>query len=318
LSHRVIQAAGAVLWRREGDRCRIALIHRPRYDDWSLPKGKVTPGETVAATAVREVLEETGFKAVLGRHLAKVGYQVPIRNGEGMADKTVDYFSAEAVAGEFTVNDEVDELRWTDAVEAEALLTRRGDVDVVRTFYALPADLTKVLLVRHGKAGKRDEWNGDDDLRPLAGAGLRQAEALRALLPLFGVDRMLSAPILRCVQTVQGVADDLGIKVEHEPLFSEKGYWPDPALTVARLLAIAGDGGTPVISSQGGVIPDVISTLADSGGVEITAARGGVIPCKKGSVWVLSFLPASGTDGPRLVAADYFASALPIPEPARG
>jgi 8-oxo-dGTP pyrophosphatase MutT (NUDIX family) len=312
-----IRAAGAVLWRREGDRPQIALVHRPRYDDWSLPKGKVDDGETLAATAVREVLEETGFQAVLGRHLATIGYQVPTRDGEGTADKTVDYFSAEAVGGAFSVNHEVDELRWTDAVDAETLLTRRADVGVVRTFYALPAELTRVLLVRHAKAGKRGEWNGNDDLRPLAATGLRQAEGLRALLPMFGVDRVLSAPRLRCVQTVQGVADDLGLDTRHEPLLSEEGYWPDPVLGIARLLAIAGEGGTPVISSQGGVIPDVIGSLADSGGVEITAARGGIIPCKKGSLWVLSFLPAAGKDTPRLVAADYFASALPVPTPAR-
>jgi 8-oxo-dGTP pyrophosphatase MutT (NUDIX family) len=318
VSPRLIRAAGAVLWRRRRDGLRIALVHRPRYDDWSLPKGKVDPGETIAATAAREVLEETGFHAVLGRHLAKVGYEVPARDGSGMVDKTVDYFSAEAVGGEFVVNDEVDELRWTDAVEAEALLTRRVDVDVVRTFYTLPAELTTMLLVRHAKAGKRDDWNGDDDLRPLAAAGMRQAEALRALLPLYGVNRMLSAPRLRCVQTVQGVADDLGVEVRHEPLFSEEGYWPDPVLATARLLAVAGDGGTPLVSSQGGVIPDLIGTLADAGGVRITVARGGSIPSKKGSVWVLSFLPASGDESPRLVAADYFASALPIPEPAKG
>jgi 8-oxo-dGTP diphosphatase len=304
------------LWRRDGDRLQIALIHRPRYDDWSLPKGKVDDGETIPATAVREVLEETGFRAILGRHLAKIGYQVAIRGGQGTADKTVDYFSAEAAGGAFSVNHEVDELRWMDGAEAETLLTRRADVEVVRAFYALPAELKKVLLVRHAKAGKRDDWNGDDDLRPLAAAGLRQAEALRVLLPMFGVQRVLAAPRLRCVQTVQGVADDLGVEIRHEPLFSEEGYWPDPVLGIARLLAIAGDGCTPLISSQGGVIPDIIGALADSGGVEVTAARGGIIPCKKGSLWVLSFLPAAGNDSARLVAADYFPSALSLPAPA--
>jgi 8-oxo-dGTP diphosphatase len=305
------------LWRGKAEELRIALVHRPRYDDWSLPKGKVDPGETIAATAVREVLEETGFHAILGRHLTKIGYRVPNRDGEGTAEKTVDYFSAEAVGGEFVVNDEVDELRWADAVEAETLLTRHGDVEVVRTFYALPTELTTVLLVRHAKAGKRDEWHGDDDLRPLAAIGLRQAEALRAMVPMFGADRVLSAPRLRCVQTVQGIADALGVEVEYEPLLSEEGYWPDPGLAMARLLAIAGDGGTPVICSQGGVIPDAISSLADSDGVKITASKRGAPPSKKGSLWVLSFLPASGSEGPKLVAADYFASALPVPEPAR-
>lgn len=310
----VVRAAGAVLWRREGDRTEVALVHRPRYDDWSLPKGKLDPGETIAQTAVREIKEETGFDAVLGRYLARAEYSVPVR--DGLIPKTVDYFSAHAASGEFTANEEVDELRWLDAETAERLLTRSEDVRVLREFCALPAELTTVVLVRHAKAGKRDEWTGDDDLRPLSDAGQRQAQALRSLLKLYRPDRVLSAPRLRCVQTVSGLAEDLGVDIRHEPLLSEEGYWPDPVLGVARLLAIAGDGGTPVISSQGGVIPDVVSALADRDGVDLHTARGGVVPSKKGSFWVLSFRPPTAADGPVLVAADYFASALPTPAPA--
>jgi 8-oxo-dGTP diphosphatase len=118
------------------------------------------------------------------------------------------------------------------------------------------------------------------------------------------------------VQTVQCVAEDLGVEIRHEPLLSEEVYWRDPALGMARFLAIVVDSGTPLICSQGGVIPDLIGALADRDGVEITAARGGVIPSKKGSFWVLSFLPPSGNAAPRLVAADYYPSALPIPEPS--
>jgi 8-oxo-dGTP diphosphatase len=316
MSSAEIKAAGAVLWRRDGDEIQIALVHRPRYDDWSLPKGKVAPGETVPEAAIREIQEETGFGATLGRFLAKIAYEVPVRGDHAPAKKTVDYFAAEARSGRFSVNEEVDDLRWTNVVEAETMLTRGADVDVVRTFSSLPAELTKVLLVRHAKAGKREEWNGDDDLRPLSAAGSRQAEAIRKLLPAFGVDRVLSAPRLRCVQTVRGVAEDLGADIQHEPLLSEERYWPDPVLGIARLLAIAGDGGSPAICSQGGVIPDVVSALADRDAVTVAATRTGVLPSKKGSFWVLSFLAASGDNGPRLVAADYFSSALPIPEPA--
>lgn len=312
-----VRAAGAALWRRDGKAVEVALVHRPRYDDWSLPKGKLDPDETLAAAAVREVREETGYDAVLGRYLARTAYPVPSRNGSGTVPKTVDYFGAEAVSGEFEVNDEVDELRWLRPTDAEKLLTRPEDVRVLRSFCELPPDLTKLLLVRHAKAGKRDEWNGDDDLRPLSEAGRRQADALRAKLRLFGPGRVLSAPRLRCVQTVRGVAEDLGLEVRQEPLLSEDGYWPDPVLGLARLLAIVGDGGTPVVCSQGGVIPDLVSTLADRDGVDLSAARGGVVPSKKGSFWVLSFRPASRDQGPVLAAADYYPSALPAPLPTR-
>ena len=312
-----VRAAGAALWRRDGKAVEVALVHRPRYDDWSLPKGKLDPDETLAAAAVREVREETGYDAVLGRYLARTAYPVPSRNGSGTVPKTVDYFGAEAVSGEFEVNDEVDELRWLRPTEAEKLLTRPEDVRVLRAFCELPPDLTKLLLVRHAKAGKRSEWNGDDDLRPLSEAGRRQADALRAKLRLFAPDRVLSAPRLRCVQTVRGVAEDLGLEVRQEPLLSEDGYWPDPVLGLARLLAIAGDGGTPVVCSQGGVIPDLVSTLADRDGVDLPAARGAVMPSKKGSFWVLSFRPPSRDTGPVLAAADYYPGALPAPIPSR-
>ncbi|PKV91195.1 8-oxo-dGTP diphosphatase [Amycolatopsis echigonensis] len=311
-----VRAAGAVLWRRAGDGFEVALVHRPRYDDWSLPKGKVDPGETIAATAVREIAEETGFRAVLGRYVAQTTYEVPAKNNGRPLRKSVDYFSAEAVSGAFEPNHEVDELRWLDPIAAERLLTRPADVRVLREFCALPPAQTTVLLVRHAKAGKREDWTGDDDLRPLSEAGQRQAAALRDLLPLFGPDRVYSAPRLRCVQTVGGIAESLGVEVQHEPLLSEEGYWPDPLLGIRRLLAIAADGGTPLISSQGGVIPDLVSALADRDGLELPAARDGVVPSKKGSLWVLSFCP--GDDGPVLVSADYYPSPLPAPVPSAG
>lgn len=318
MSHPEIHASGAVLWRRrEAGAVDVAVVHRPRYDDWSLPKGKLDDGETVPTAAVREVKEETGFDAVLGRHLGAVRYEVPAKGGK-TAPKVVDYFSAEARGGEFEENEEVDALRWLSPEQAETVLTRATDIDVLRTFRTLPPELTTLLLVRHAKAGKRDEWLGDDDLRPLSDAGLRQAAGVRELAKAFGPDRVHSAPRLRCVQTVQGVADDLGAEIEHEPLLSEEGYWKDPSTGLARLLLIVGKGGVPVISSQGGVIPDVVAALADRDGVTLPTAHGGSVASKKGSVWLLSFLPASGQDGSRLVVATYFPSALPAPKSARG
>ncbi|WP_245900581.1 NUDIX hydrolase [Prauserella shujinwangii] len=310
-----VRAAGAVLWRPgDGSDVEVAVVHRPRYGDWSLPKGKLDPGETAPVAAVRELREETGYDSVLGRFLQRIEYDVSGRRGR--VRKAVDFFSAEACAGRFEPNEEVDELRWLPPSEAETVLSYSGDVAVLREFCAVPARLTTLLLVRHAKAGKREEWTGDDDLRPLSEAGFRQADALRLLVRAFRPDRVLSAPRLRCVQTVQGVAEDLGVEVGHEPLLSEEGYWADPVLGTARLLAIVADGGTPVVCSQGGVIPDVVGTLADRDGVELSAVKHGTVASKKGSLWLLSFAdPADGT-GPRLVDADYFASPLPSPVPA--
>lgn len=306
----MIKAAGAVLWRDADGDVEVAVVHRQRYDDWSLPKGKLDPGETIPACAAREVLEETGYSCVLGRHLKQVSYSV------GPSPKTVDYYAAEAVSGSFVTNDEVDSLRWLPVAAASSLLTYEPDRDVLAEFARLPADLSVVLLVRHAKAGKRSEWDDDDDLRPLSDAGWRQAAALRSLLPLWAPTRVHSAPRVRCVDTVRNVALDLAVDMVEEPRLSEEGYWPDAEAGLVRLLEVAADEGRAVVSSQGGVIPAVVETLADLGGLRLPE-----LPCKKGSVWVLAFTRPFGTWStsdspsrwPTLVSAHYLASALPRP-----
>ncbi|ASR34671.1 NUDIX hydrolase [Prauserella marina] len=309
----VIRAAGAVLWRRNPatEKLEVAVVHRNRYDDWSLPKGKLDQGETAPVAAVRELAEETGFDAVLGRFLTRVEYSV------GEAAKTVDYFSARALGGLFAANEEVDELRWCSPELAVPMVGYDGDRAVLRQFMALPADLTTVLLVRHAKAGKRESWAGADDLRPLSEAGRRQAAALRVLLGTFGPDRVFAAPKLRCVQTVLGVADDLDRTVTTEPVFAEESFSSAPSATVARLLRIAAEGGTPVVCSQGGVIPALVRTLAERGGVggvALPTGGTGSLASKKGSLWLLSF--AADGDTPSLVAASYLPSPLPAPSPS--
>lgn len=317
-----IRAAGAVLCaRKPGGELVVALIHRPRYDDWSLPKGKLDPGETAPAAAVREIHEETGSPAVLGRFLRRVRYDLPARQVDtpnGRIGKTVDYFTAYAGTGAFQPNSEVDEVRWVTPARAAEILSYPHDVEVLQQFLAFPSDVSTLMLVRHAKAGKREDWDGDDDLRPLSEAGARQAEALRTMLRPFGPDRVLAAPRLRCSQTVRGCADDIGTEVAYEPLLSEEGYAKDPVRATRRLLTIAGDGGTPLVCSQGAVIPYVVSALARRDDVDLPATGNGTpagkpVACKKGSLWLLSFTHTDPVAGPRLVAADYYPSPLPVP-----
>ncbi|MCA1655755.1 MAG: NUDIX hydrolase [Pseudonocardiaceae bacterium] len=284
-----IAAAGAVVWRASAaGYVEIALVHRPRYDDWSLPKGKLAADEWTRTAAVREVREETGARVVLGRFLGRVRYRV---NAD---PKVVDYFAARYVDGEFVPSEEVDEVRWLAVPAAAELLTQPHDRPIVTAFAVLPAALTTLLLVRHAKAGRRDQWSGVDELRPLSKNGLRQVEPVHRLAALYGADRVYSAPLVRCVQTVQPMADDLGVKVVEEELLSEKAYTGKAEAAVRRLLEIVADGGVPVVCSQGGVIPDLVSRLA---GVAGLALRN--VESKKGSVWALFF------DDKRLAAADY-------------
>lgn len=301
----VVPAAGTVLWRDGADdQLEVALVHRPRYDDWSLPKGKAEPGETLPRCAVRETVEETGFRVVLGRVAGEVAYRLTSGPRTG-ARKVISYYAAKAVGGKFRPNDEVDELRWLRPEQAAAQLTYEADRAVLDAFTELPAATRTVLLVRHAKAGSRAGWAADDDLRPLSRSGAAQADALRALLPHFGAQRVYAADRVRCVQTLQGLATDLGVPLRIERALTEESYHADPEAAAARLLDIACEsGGTPVICSQGGAIPALVAGFAAESGLLLDE-----IPCKKGSVWILSFAP----DSDRLLAADYLPTALAAP-----
>jgi 8-oxo-dGTP diphosphatase len=312
----VVRAAGAVLWRLNAEgRVEVALVHRPRYDDWSLPKGKLDAGETSARAAVREIHEETGFACVLSRFLCRVEYPVPSRHG-GTARKLVDYYCAHASDGAFIPGDEVDELKWAGVDDAHRQLTYSHDSQVLNSFGEIPTDAVTLLLIRHAKAGSRSDWNGDDDLRPLTKNGQEQRTALHALLPLYGPERVYAAPRVRCTDTVEPVASDLGVPIEPEPLLSEEGYRANPQDGVDRLLRIAALPGTALVCSQGGVIPDLVARLAEQAGVEVERTDLGEVPSKKGSVWTLTFRRTSRRDngaspGLRLAAADYLADPLP-------
>jgi 8-oxo-dGTP diphosphatase len=122
-----VRAAGVVLWRRSryDGRIEIALIHRPRYDDWSLPKGKLKRGEETAAAALRETREETGMECVLGAPLPTTRYLVEGR------PKEVRYWAAEATGGAFVVNREVDQVVWLPPTAARHRLSNDRDRPLV-------------------------------------------------------------------------------------------------------------------------------------------------------------------------------------------
>ena len=291
-------AAGAVLWRcpdpGRPDAVEVAVVHRPRYQDWSWPKGKPVAGEALPATAVREVAEETGHTAVLGPKLGSAYYPV----AAGM--KTAHYWAARSCGGHFESSAEVDALRWLPPAEAAGLLSYPHDRALLAQLNLATTVTGTVLLVRHAKAGKSEEWDGDDDLRPLTAAGRRQAEALRALLRLFGVQRVHSAPLLRCRQTVEGLAADLGVAVIEEPLLSEGSYPADPPAALRRVTEIAGGPGPAVVCSQGGVIPDLVARLIKAAELDVADQP----PSRKGSFWGLFF--GGGLPSPVLRTADYY------------
>lgn len=294
-SNKAVLAAGAVLWRPNSDlgSPEVAVIHRPRYDDWSLPKGKVDPGETEPVTAVREVAEETGYSCHLGRRLASVSY--PVEQGI----KKVRYWSARAVDGDFVPNAEVDVLKWLPVDEAMKQLGYAHDRKVLRRFLKQPAETQTVLVVRHGTAGSKSRYKGDDRKRPLDKQGRAQAESLVGVLLAFGATELYAADRVRCRQTIEPLADELGTTIRDEPALTEEAYADDRKTARRRVLEIAATSTTPVICSQGKVIPDLIAWWCERDGVRPDKSRN-----RKGSVWVMSLADV------KLVAADHIGSPL--------
>jgi 8-oxo-dGTP diphosphatase len=275
-----------VLWRRDGEQVLIAVVHRSRYEDWTLPKGKLRRGEHPLVAAVREVAEETGAQVEAGRRLASVEY--PLGPGEV---KQVSYWAMRYRGGEHVPSDEVDQLRWMPVAEAHRCLTYPDDREVLADFTRLPSAATTLLLLRHAKAGKRSEFSGDDRLRPLDKAGRRQAREAVAALAAFHPRRVLAADRVRCEQSVQPLADQLGLPVLSMPTVSDEAYDKDPQAALAEVRALLEQPGTTVICSQGETIPALLEQLA---------APGAPYHARKGSLWALSVAERG------VIAADYY------------
>jgi 8-oxo-dGTP diphosphatase len=296
----VVAAAGGAVWRTAPHGgTEVAVVHRPRYDDWSLPKGKLDAGEHALTAAVREVAEETGLAVVAGRRSVQTCYPVP----EGI--KRVDYWVMRAVGGDFEPNNEVDELRWLPIPAAVELCSHDHDrvvlADLART--DIPR-MPTLILVRHGRAGSRSAWDGPDDLRPLDQRGRAQAARLAEVLPLFHPVDLLSVPRVRCVQTVEPLAERTGLDIRLCPELGEEEVSADPDAgfaLVEQLLDRPEGSGVTVACSQGGAIPSVLFGLG--------VRRAGRVfpPAAKGSVWVLG-----GRAG--AMSADYSRDVDPDPD----
>ncbi len=301
----VIRAAGGVLWRHAEPGVSVAVIHRPQYDDWSLPKGKLAGGESDLEGAVREVLEETGFHVRVGRALGETTYHK--ETASGVRPKVVRWWSMQADEGAFSPTAEVDRLEWLSLAEAAERVTRATDVDVLERFARGPLPTRTVLLVRHAWAGSRGVSSGDDADRSLDDCGVAQADELVRILARFEVGSVISAGLRRCVATVEPLAAALGLAVAEEPLLSEVAYPGREAEAVALLRRLGDAEHDAVACSQGEVIPDLIRRIAETDGYPIESS----VPSRKGSIWALS-LDAEG----RLVAADYLDA--PTPDPCGG
>ena len=200
-------AAGSVIWRKRDNQIQIALVHRPRYDDWSLPKGKQDPGESLIACAYRETLEETNLKVSFGPYIGDIEYFV----AEGL--KKVYYWSARLAddSPEFHPNEEVDLLEWHSLQDAIEKSTRDSDREIIEKFVNIPFDSYPLIMLRHAKALEREEWQGEDEDRPLEQLGQQQARRMLSLYQVYGLTQIHTSDAVRCHDTVEQMAKALGI-----------------------------------------------------------------------------------------------------------
>ena len=279
-----IEAAGGVVVRNG----RVALVHRPAYDDWTLPKGKLEPGETRLAAAVREVAEETGLRCLVGPTLGSIEY-VDARG----RDKTVYYWAMAATGDVLAPTKEVDDARWVRLADAAEQLTYERDREVLARAAALiPSGAVSVLLVRHAKAGDRDRWDAPDELRPLTKSGRAQAEALVGVLMERDPAVLASSPYIRCVETLEPLAEACGLPVQHAGQLAEGA----PTDEAVELLAAAATFGPAVACTHGDVQHEVIDAIEQAGGRLPRPLR-----FAKGSTWELTH------DGGRFTRGRYLA-----------
>ncbi|HUZ39469.1 MAG TPA: NUDIX hydrolase [Streptosporangiaceae bacterium] len=296
-----IEAAGAVLWRPGARGPEVALVHRPRYGDWSFPKGKRLSGEHVLITAVREVAEETGADIVLGRRLS------PARYLSGGKPKQVEYWAARSAAqvadgpddppepSAFVPNAEVDQLVWLPLTAAGDRLSYQHDREVLSEFASAPAATTALILVRHTSARNRKAWQNvrhpDDLTRPLTPLGQTQAKLLGQILSCYGPARVISSAAERCLATVEPYAELTGGVVEPTPAFAP------PAATAAARGLVTGlvtTGEPVVICAHRENLPAMLRWICESLGAPVPAGP----PLPKGAFWALHM------GGGRLISAE--------------
>ena len=242
-----VLAAGALVWRLKNDKLQVLVVHRPRYDDWSFPKGKAEPGESMVLTAIREVAEETGRQIVLGRYLGKARRRLV----SGRKKRTL-YWAAqvlpEAGPGEGlraavkpASKREIDKVRWWKVKKAARKLTHADDkrllARLVDWYESGQLQVHSLVLVRHAKAVSRATWGygiNSEITRPLVmGRGQAQARDVAALLSAYGVRELVSSPWRRCVDTLAPYAHGCGLDLRSDEAFTEVSALMAPELMQA-------------------------------------------------------------------------------------
>jgi len=269
----VVEAAGALVWRLRQGQLQVALVHRPRYRDWSWPKGKLEPREPLLAAATREVAEEAGRPVVLGVPLPTLRYALADGRRKRVrywAARLADDGDAHALRARPPVGrasrEEIDQVRWYDVEAADRRLTRPTDREPLRALVDAYAkgrlDTRALVVVRHGSARKRADWPGTEADRPLTPTGLRQSRALIPVLSAFGVGEVLTSEWLRCRATVEPYAVGARIEPTLVPTLTEDAHAASPGRVAAQVVELLESGRDAALCTHRPVLTTVVDVLA--------------------------------------------------------
>ncbi len=253
-----ILAAGGIVWRYDGNgQVVVLLIHRPRYDDWSIPKGKLDEGEQLIACAYREVIEETNLKIKFGPFITTVEYYV----ADGL--KQVSYWAAHAYDHDdiFLPNAEADEARWLTIEDAIELATRESDKEVLSVFFKAPYDAQTLIMLRHGKALNRKDWLGEDSDRPLEQLGTAQAKRLLSMYQVYNLEKIITSDAIRCYDTVEPLSRALDLKLKVEKDISEEVWQKNKEKAKDFAKEIIKEERTTLVCSHNPVLPRMLEKL---------------------------------------------------------
>lgn len=289
---RYVEAAGGIIYRKRNtidssntsdlkktsnqanmisdDDFELCLVYRPKYDDWSWPKGKNEPKESHRHTAVREVGEETGYAVTLGPHIAQIEYPLEnegkksisksgAKNSSQNNNKTevvkrIHYWMMREIDENAAMKrlpafgpikpakpTEIGNVIWLTPSKARKKLTHDSDRKVLDAFleklHAGQTEYKTLILVRHGKAESRKSWQGSEATRPITPLGFAASYALGRELACYAPNRIVSSPWKRCVETVATFAHDSSLSIEQIAELTEDHHENKPKSTLSVLIS---------------------------------------------------------------------------------
>jgi 8-oxo-(d)GTP phosphatase len=278
MTNPIVLAAGGVLWRGDPLTPEVALVHRPRYDDWSVPKGKAKSGEHLLVTALREMSEETGHTVRVGPRLTTVRYGVT--SGGRPATKAVTYWSMRCAGGIFQANREVDRIEWLTVDAARRRATSVSDRVVLDAFQRTRRDTEALLLVRPGPTTmpprRLKARRGSERLNR---SGRDQAAALVPVLEGLGVTDLRSADLPACVDMLAPFAAATGLTVRRQPGLTRAEFTGNEQQIADQLLHDASATEAVAVCGQQRVISGLLTALGRRSMVrppqETTVKKGG-------------------------------------------